>query len=250
MNRPAKAGRCRSAPTYGFLWMRRGVRRVENVGVRRGLGGLSSLVEEGTIDMRIHSVPARRPGGIALVALLGLTLALVTVTAGHARAGQPGHAVAAKKNARRRARSRLRLRRRRSAKRCTRWCCQRPVRWFAPLALLDRQRRGRSSRVSTPAATTPAGDFGVDGIVEQHPERASQRGQPVVSSGGTEIVHRRHLRGRRAVEPRVQLHRLSLRIQRATGRLHRHLHGREQGRGHDDADLDGTLSDGARTSTR
>jgi hypothetical protein len=44
--------------------------------------------------MGIHSLPARRWGQIGLVALLGLTLALVTVSAGHAKAG---HAVEAKK---------------------------------------------------------------------------------------------------------------------------------------------------------
>lgn len=44
--------------------------------------------------MGIHSFPVRRWGRIGLVALLGLTLALVTIEAGHARAG---HAVAAKK---------------------------------------------------------------------------------------------------------------------------------------------------------
>jgi hypothetical protein len=47
--------------------------------------------------MGIHSLPVRRTSRIVLVGLLGLTLALVAVTAGHARAGQPGHAVAAKK---------------------------------------------------------------------------------------------------------------------------------------------------------
>lgn len=47
--------------------------------------------------MGIQSLPARRWSRIGLVALLGMTLALVTITAGHARAGQPGHAVAAKK---------------------------------------------------------------------------------------------------------------------------------------------------------
>jgi hypothetical protein len=47
--------------------------------------------------MGIHSLPARRWGQIGLVALLGLTLALVSVTAGRASAGHAGHAVAAKK---------------------------------------------------------------------------------------------------------------------------------------------------------
>jgi hypothetical protein len=47
--------------------------------------------------MGIHSLPARRWGRIGLVALLGLTLALVTVSAGQATAGHAGHAVAAKK---------------------------------------------------------------------------------------------------------------------------------------------------------
>jgi hypothetical protein len=47
--------------------------------------------------MGIHSLPARRWGRFGLVALLGMTLALVTITASHARAGQPGHAVVAKK---------------------------------------------------------------------------------------------------------------------------------------------------------
>jgi hypothetical protein len=40
--------------------------------------------------MGIHSLPARRFGRIGLVALLGLTLALVTVSAGHAN-GSVGH---------------------------------------------------------------------------------------------------------------------------------------------------------------
>jgi hypothetical protein len=44
--------------------------------------------------MGIHSLPARHWGRIGLMALLGLTVALVTVNAGQARAG---HAVAAKK---------------------------------------------------------------------------------------------------------------------------------------------------------
>jgi hypothetical protein len=44
--------------------------------------------------MGIHSLPIRRWGQIGLVALLGLTLALVTVSAGHATSG---HAVTAKK---------------------------------------------------------------------------------------------------------------------------------------------------------
>ena len=44
--------------------------------------------------MGIHSLPARRWGRIGLVALLGLTLALVTVSAGNAKAE---HAVVAKK---------------------------------------------------------------------------------------------------------------------------------------------------------
>jgi hypothetical protein len=47
--------------------------------------------------MGIHSLPARSWNRIGLVALLGMTLALVTITTSHARAGQPGHAVAAKK---------------------------------------------------------------------------------------------------------------------------------------------------------
>jgi hypothetical protein len=47
--------------------------------------------------MGIDSLPARHWGRIGIVALLGLTLALATVAAGHARAGQPGHAVVAKK---------------------------------------------------------------------------------------------------------------------------------------------------------
>jgi hypothetical protein len=44
--------------------------------------------------MGIHSLPAHRWGRIGLVALLGLTLALVTVSAGNAKTG---HAVMAKK---------------------------------------------------------------------------------------------------------------------------------------------------------
>jgi hypothetical protein len=47
--------------------------------------------------MGIHSLPARHWGRIGLVALLGLTLALVTVSAGHATARSAGHAVVAKK---------------------------------------------------------------------------------------------------------------------------------------------------------
>jgi hypothetical protein len=49
--------------------------------------------------MGIHSLPARRWGRIGLVALLGLTLALVTLTAGRAHASRTsaGHAIAAKK---------------------------------------------------------------------------------------------------------------------------------------------------------
>jgi hypothetical protein len=46
------------------------------------------------MQIGIHSLPARRWGQIGLVALLGLTLALVTVGTGHAQAG---HAVEAKK---------------------------------------------------------------------------------------------------------------------------------------------------------
>jgi hypothetical protein len=49
------------------------------------------------MQMGIHSLPARRWGQVALVALLGLTLALVTVSAGNASARHAGHAVAAKK---------------------------------------------------------------------------------------------------------------------------------------------------------
>jgi hypothetical protein len=55
--------------------------------------------------MGIHSLPARRWGRIGLVALLGLMLALVAITASHARAGQPGHAVAAKKKCKKHKRS-------------------------------------------------------------------------------------------------------------------------------------------------
>jgi hypothetical protein len=47
--------------------------------------------------MGIHCLPARRWGRIGLAALLGLTLALVTVSAGHASNRGAGHAVAAKK---------------------------------------------------------------------------------------------------------------------------------------------------------
>jgi hypothetical protein len=47
--------------------------------------------------MGINSLPTRHWGRIGIVALLGLTLALATVAAGQARAGRPGHAVAAKK---------------------------------------------------------------------------------------------------------------------------------------------------------
>ena len=47
--------------------------------------------------MGINSLPARHWGRIGLVALLGLTLTLATAATGHARAGQPGHAVVAKK---------------------------------------------------------------------------------------------------------------------------------------------------------
>jgi hypothetical protein len=46
------------------------------------------------MQIGIHSLPARRWGRIGVVALLGLTLAIVTVSAGHANAG---HAVVAKK---------------------------------------------------------------------------------------------------------------------------------------------------------
>jgi hypothetical protein len=46
------------------------------------------------MQIGIHSLPARRWGRIGLVALLGLALALVTVSAGHAKAGD---AVVAKK---------------------------------------------------------------------------------------------------------------------------------------------------------
>jgi hypothetical protein len=46
------------------------------------------------MQMGIHSLQARRWGQIGLVALLGLTLALVTVSAGQAK---PGHVVVAKK---------------------------------------------------------------------------------------------------------------------------------------------------------
>jgi hypothetical protein len=46
------------------------------------------------MQMGMNSAPVHRWGRIGLVALLGLTLALVTVTAGHAKAG---HAVVAKK---------------------------------------------------------------------------------------------------------------------------------------------------------
>jgi len=52
--------------------------------------------------MGIHSLPARRWGRIGLVALLGLTLTLVTVSAGHATAGP---AVAAKKKCKKKHRS-------------------------------------------------------------------------------------------------------------------------------------------------
>jgi hypothetical protein len=62
----------------------------------RGLRGASNLVKE-ELQMGIHALPARRWGRISLVALLGLTLALVTVTAGRANAGEAGHAVVAKK---------------------------------------------------------------------------------------------------------------------------------------------------------
>ena len=49
--------------------------------------------------MGIHSLPVRRFGRIGLVALLGLTFALVTVAAGHARAStwQKAGATEAKK---------------------------------------------------------------------------------------------------------------------------------------------------------
>jgi hypothetical protein len=47
--------------------------------------------------MGINSLPARHWGRIGLVALLGLTLALVSVSAGHATARGAGHAVVAKK---------------------------------------------------------------------------------------------------------------------------------------------------------
>lgn len=54
------------------------------------------------MQMGNHSFPARRWGQIGLVALLGLTLALVTVTTGHASAG---HAVTAKKKCKKKHRS-------------------------------------------------------------------------------------------------------------------------------------------------
>ena len=47
--------------------------------------------------MGIHSLSACRWRRIGLVALLGMTLTLVTITASDARSGLPGHAVAAKK---------------------------------------------------------------------------------------------------------------------------------------------------------
>jgi hypothetical protein len=47
--------------------------------------------------MGIHSLPARHLGRIAVVALLGLTLALVGVSAGQASSRGAGHAVVAKK---------------------------------------------------------------------------------------------------------------------------------------------------------
>jgi hypothetical protein len=47
--------------------------------------------------MGIHSLPARHWGRLTLVGLLGLTLALATVSAGHASNRGAGHAVAAKK---------------------------------------------------------------------------------------------------------------------------------------------------------
>jgi hypothetical protein len=58
--------------------------------------------------MGIHSLPARRFGRITLVALLGLTLALVTVSAGHANASvwhKAGATTAKKKKCKKKHRS-------------------------------------------------------------------------------------------------------------------------------------------------
>ncbi len=147
--------------------------------VREGLGPSDSL-QGGTMQMGNHSFPARRWGQIGLVALLGLTLALVTVTTGHASAG---HAVTAKKKCKKKKhRSASSRRRRRSARRsCTRWSCRRP----APLVRATLSWSPAASEVDLHAfdCQRQSRRLGLQGEPpermsrEQHPERASQRGR-------------------------------------------------------------------------
>lgn len=134
--------------------------------------------------MRIHSVPARRPGGIALVALLGLTLALVTVTAGHARAGQPGHAVAAKKKCKKKGKKSATAAKKKKCKKVHKVVLPAP----GPLvrATLSWTASDEVDLHAFDSSGNHSGwDFGLDGVVNNIPN-ARHNGDAGGSSGGTE----------------------------------------------------------------
>jgi hypothetical protein len=133
--------------------------------------------------MGIHSLPARHWGRLTLVALLGLTLGLATVSAGQASSRGAGHAVAAKK---------CKKKKKHSASSAKKKKCKKVhhVVLPAPAPLVRATLSWTASDEVDLHAFDPSGnhagwDFGVDGVVNNIPN-ARHNGDSGGPSGGTE----------------------------------------------------------------
>jgi hypothetical protein len=130
--------------------------------------------------MGIHSLPARRWGRIGLVALLGLTLALVTVSAGHAKAG---HAVAAKKKCKKKHRSASSAKKKKCKKKVHRVVLPAPgpvVRASLTWSASDEV----DLHAFDPSGNHAGWDFGVNGVVNNIP--SAHHNGDIGPAGGTE----------------------------------------------------------------
>jgi hypothetical protein len=132
--------------------------------------------------MGTHSLPARHWSRIGLVALLGVTLALVTITASHARTGQPGHAVVAKKKCKKGKKSATAAKKKKKCKKVHHLPLPAPL----VRATLSWTASDEVDLHAFDASGNHAGwDFGVDGVVNNIPN-GRHSGDSGGASGGTE----------------------------------------------------------------
>jgi hypothetical protein len=133
--------------------------------------------------MGIHCLPARRWGRIGLAALLGLTLALVTVSAGHASNPGAGHAVAAKKKCKKKGKKSATAAKKKKCKKVHHIVLPAP----APLVratLVWGSGPEVDLHAFDPSGNHAGWDFGVNGVINNIP--SAHHNGDIGPSGGTE----------------------------------------------------------------